>query len=104
MTHDIIGDPQVNKVRFRQTNLAGLPNAVWILKIGPVVSEIGGNYRKPPPPPPAGRVIDKPQCGAGWTIKLWYESAVYFRLIVIESVELTLVNDWVATKPVVHTT
>ena len=42
LTCDVIGDLEVNKVRFRSTVLAGLSNAVWILKIGPEVSEIEG--------------------------------------------------------------
>ena len=42
LTCDVIGDPAVNKIKFRATTLAGLSSAVWILKIGPVVSEIGG--------------------------------------------------------------
>ena len=39
---DVIRDPEVNKIKFRSTTLAGLSNAAWILKIGPVASEMGG--------------------------------------------------------------
>ena len=35
---------------FRSTDLQWLSNAVWILKIGPVVSEIGGGLEIAPPP------------------------------------------------------
>ena len=56
LTCDVIGDLEVNKIRFRSTVLPGLSKAVWILKIGPVVSEIGGrgvlNI-----PPPVSRII-----------------------------------------------
>ena len=42
LTCDVIGDLEVNNNRFRSTVLAGLSKAAWILKIGPVVSEMGG--------------------------------------------------------------
>ena len=42
LTCDVIGDPEVSKIKFPSTTLAGLSNTVWILKIGSVVSEIGG--------------------------------------------------------------
>ena len=57
---DVIGDPEANKIKFRSITLAGLSYAVWIVKIGPVVSEIrGANITLP-----LGRVIDLPQWGA----------------------------------------
>ena len=48
LTCDIVGDHEVNKIKFCSTTLAGLSNTVLILKIGPVVLEIGG-YGYPPP-------------------------------------------------------
>ena len=44
LTCDVNGDldDDVNKIRFCSTVLAGLSNDGWILKIGPVVSKIGG--------------------------------------------------------------
>ena len=42
LTCDVIGDLEVNEIRFRLTVLAGLSKTVSISKIGPVVSEIGG--------------------------------------------------------------
>ena len=36
---DIIGDPEVNKIRVRSPTLVGLSDAVLILKIDLVVSE-----------------------------------------------------------------
>ena len=50
LTCDVIGDLEVNEIRFRSTVLAGLSNAACILKIGPVLSEIGGGYKYPPTP------------------------------------------------------
>ena len=38
LTCDVIGDFEVNKIRICSTNLAELTNAVWILRIRPVVS------------------------------------------------------------------
>ena len=45
LTCDVIGDLEVNEIRFRSTVLAGLSNAVLILNIRPVVSEIGGGSK-----------------------------------------------------------
>ena len=52
LTCDVIRDLQVNVIKFRSTDLQWLSNAVWILKIGPVVSDIGmgGALNSPPPP------------------------------------------------------
>ena len=61
LTCDVIGDSEVNNIEFPPTTLAGLSNTVLILKIGPVVSEIGGGLILPP----VVRVIDLPQWGAG---------------------------------------
>ena len=47
---------------FHSTTLAWLSNAIWILKIGPVVSEIGGGANMSP----LGRVVDLPQCVYHW--------------------------------------
>ena len=44
LTCNVIGDSEVNKNRFCWTTLAGVSNAAWILKIGPVISENGGDY------------------------------------------------------------
>ena len=48
LTCDVIKDPELNKIRLRSTTLAGLLNAVRILKTGPIVSEIEGGYDSPP--------------------------------------------------------
>ena len=64
LTCDVIGDHEVNEIRFRSTVLAGLSNAVWVLKIGPVVSEIGGGALNIPPPQSVA-LWDIPQSGAG---------------------------------------
>ena len=37
LTCDVIGDPEVNKIRFPLTKFPDLSNAVCILQIGPVV-------------------------------------------------------------------
>ena len=50
LTCDVIGDPEVNEIWFPSTNLTGLSNAVWILRIRPVVSEIRGGAKNSPPP------------------------------------------------------
>ena len=52
LTCDVIGDPKVNEIGFPSTNLTGLSNAVWILGIRPVVSELRGGFKKSPPPHP----------------------------------------------------
>ena len=49
LTCDVIDDPQANAIKFRSTTLAGLTNAVWILKIDPVVSDIGRGLIFAPP-------------------------------------------------------
>ena len=49
LTCDVIGDLEVNEIRFHSTVLTGLSNAVGILKKGPVVSEIGGGSPNSPP-------------------------------------------------------
>ena len=54
LTCDVIGEFEVNKIKCRLTTLAGLSNAVRILKIGAVVSEI-----LIAPHHPMGRVIDR---------------------------------------------
>ena len=50
LTCDVIANPEVNAILFRSTDLQWLSNDVWILKIGPVVSEIGGAQKSPAPP------------------------------------------------------
>ena len=53
LTCGVIGDPEVNKIRFHMTTWAGISNAAWILKTNPVVSEIGvgyDGYLDSPPP------------------------------------------------------
>ena len=52
LTFDI-SDLEVNKIRFRSTVLAGLSNTVWIWKIGPVASEIGGGSKSALNSPPS---------------------------------------------------
>ena len=42
LTCEVISDHKFNKIKFCSTTLAGLSNAVLILKIGTVVLEIGG--------------------------------------------------------------
>ena len=64
LTCDVIGDLEVNVIKFRSTDLQWLSNAVWILKIGPVVSEIGGGLEIAPPPQSVVLWI-RPQSGAG---------------------------------------
>ena len=71
-----IGDPEVNQIRFRSTTLAGLSNVqnVSILKIGPVVSDIGERGGALYTPSPQSVVLWKmpgPQSGAGLTGKLF---------------------------------
>ena len=54
LTCDVNGDLEVNKIRFCSTVFPGLSDAVSVLTIGPVVSELergGGFYKQPPPPP-----------------------------------------------------
>ena len=58
-----LGDLKVNEIRFRSTVLAGPSNAVWILKIEPVVSEKGGGGALKSPQSVA--LWDIPQSGAG---------------------------------------
>ena len=41
LTCDVTGDSEVNAIMFRSTDLRRLSNTVLILKIGPVVSEMG---------------------------------------------------------------
>ena len=50
LTCDVIGDPEVNAIMFHSTDLHWLSNDVCILKISPVVSEIGGGLEIAPPP------------------------------------------------------
>ena len=66
LTCDVIGDPEVSEIRFSSTNLRGLSNAFWFLRIRPVVSDIReGAKRSPLPPrgrwpggpPPAGLMV-----------------------------------------------
>ena len=61
LTYDVIWDHDVNAIMFRLTYLQLLSNAVWILKIGPVVSELegGGGGAQNNPPPPVGCVMDQ---------------------------------------------
>ena len=66
LTCDVTGDPEANKNKFRSTALAGLSYTVWILKIGPVVSEIGGELKLAPPPPSGVRYRSSP-VGRGLT-------------------------------------
>ena len=47
---DVIGDLEVDKIRYRSTNVAGILNTVLILKIDPGVSEV---CLPPPSPPPS---------------------------------------------------
>ena len=61
LTCDVTRDPEVNKICFPSTVFPGLSDAAWIVRIGPVVSEIRGGLEKPHPPPPVGRVIKIPQ-------------------------------------------
>ena len=65
LTFDVIGELEVNEIRLPSTYLRGLSNAVCILRIRPVVSEIRGWGQKDAPhraeggreahrPPPSG--------------------------------------------------
>ena len=51
LTCDVIGDPEVNKIKFPTTTFPELSNAVWISGIGPAISEIRGGLKIAPPPP-----------------------------------------------------
>ena len=53
LTCDVIGDLEFSEIRFRSTVFPGLSDAVWILMIGPVVSELGGGGLWIAPPPPS---------------------------------------------------
>ena len=48
LTCDVIGDLEVNKIRFRSSFFPQLSTAVLILKTGPVVSEIGEGLKIAP--------------------------------------------------------
>ena len=51
---DVIGNLEVNVIKFLSTDLQWLSNAVWILNLGLVVSEIGLEIA----PPPVSCVMD----------------------------------------------
>ena len=49
LTCDVMGDPEVIKIKFLWATFPGLSNAVWISGIGPAVSEIKGGLKIAPP-------------------------------------------------------
>ena len=63
LTCDVIGDFDVNKIKFRSTNLAELSNTVLIWKISSAVSEIEGRLILVPPQVRRGMYL--PQWGTG---------------------------------------
>ena len=63
LTYDVIGDPEVNEIRFHREKNPGLSNTVSVLKIGPAVLEIVGGSKYPLPQ--SGELSKIPQSGTG---------------------------------------